>query len=845
MKHNNFIKIITLFTIFAVGSSVAFVSANKKEPVEVNAEQYVNNFDSYTYSGSYYSSFNFNAQEGLNNALRQNLTSLIHPKGWYTYSGAGADELGSILQYADQDPTNSSNMIYLYTRDSVKKNGAVSWNREHCWPQSLSNDCWGTSKGGGSDLLHIRPTYQSSNSTRGNCLYGEVTNGTEKSYNGMFYGYLGGGYFEPLDSVKGDVARIIMYTWVAYKNHYTNLPDVTNVFRDYDTLLTWHTQDRPDVMEGNRNDYSETSIQLNRNPFVDHPELAWKIFGNSASSSVKSACVEAYPADGSATPINPTGISLNKTTLSLSVGNQYTLVASLTPSGATGTITWSSNNTSVASVSSTGKVTANSAGTAIINAHVGSYSATCIVTVSSSGGTATGSLELASSISVGDTVYLTANDSNKQYVGPSSSSTVYGVGEEFTGEPDSSKCALEVQDGNSSNTYAFKIKEGTNANKYLSWSSGNSLAVASSITANSSWRVSFSSNNVATISNASDNTRVIWWNVGSPRFACYTGKTAGSSYHATQLWKLVSSSSSTGPDEYLKDLTTYATIHGREAETNISNIDFSEQGYENGEKITTVAIDSNITLVCNKNSGSTAPAYYNTGESLRIYGGNTMTLSATNGTISKIEFTIASGSVSSFNLSSGSFTGDIWNGGANSVVFTNKDSSGHVRVAEIKITCSQGTASVDNVAIRFGASISQVNWNNIKNHDGWTIADYGVMMLKKATLQGYGKSSIAQAYKDGKAVSVVNKTKNGAAYSDPYLTSSIYSFTAKLTFANVADYDELIVAAPFVVVSSEYYFLNEVEFSVNTLASYYLNNPTYMGGSNLSNVALTYLSTAH
>lgn len=64
--------------------------------------------------------------------------------------------------------------------------------------------------------------------------------------------------------------------------------------------------DKPDVLEGNRNNYAEGSIQGNRNPFVDHPELAWKIFGDSASSAVKNACMEAYPADGgSSTPPTP------------------------------------------------------------------------------------------------------------------------------------------------------------------------------------------------------------------------------------------------------------------------------------------------------------------------------------------------------------------------------------------------------------------------------------------------------------------------------------------------------------------------------------------------------------
>ena len=74
------------------------------------------------------------------------LTSLIHPSGWYTYGSTGSDHLDSVLQDADEDPTNPNNMIFLYTRNSVAKCHSISasgpWNREHVWPQSLSNGCW-------------------------------------------------------------------------------------------------------------------------------------------------------------------------------------------------------------------------------------------------------------------------------------------------------------------------------------------------------------------------------------------------------------------------------------------------------------------------------------------------------------------------------------------------------------------------------------------------------------------------------------------------------------------------------------------------------------------------------
>ena len=295
----------TLTAVFALGLGVAAVKTSNQTFSVVEAEQHKENYEDYRYSGTYYDNIDFKGTEGLNGSIRTSLTTLIHPKGWYTYGSTGSDHLDSVLQDADEDPTNPSNMIFLYTRNSVKKCHSISangpWNREHVWPQSLSNNCWGTSNAG-TDLLHIRPTYETTNNTRGNDKYGDTNKSGKKTITvdgtAMEYGWSNGSYFEPLDSVKGDVARIIMYTWVAYKNHYGALPNITNVFQSYDTMIKWHTMDRPDASEGLRNNYSQTSIQKNRNPFVDHPELAWKIFGENCSTDVVNQCKAVYTEDG-------------------------------------------------------------------------------------------------------------------------------------------------------------------------------------------------------------------------------------------------------------------------------------------------------------------------------------------------------------------------------------------------------------------------------------------------------------------------------------------------------------------------------------------------------------------
>ncbi|HVJ49400.1 Ig-like domain-containing protein [Desulfitobacterium sp.] len=79
-----------------------------------------------------------------------------------------------------------------------------------------------------------------------------------------------------------------------------------------------------------------------------------------------------------------TGVSLNKASDSIAVGASDTLVATITPTNATNqNVTWTSSNTGIATVDSTGKITGIAAG--MVNVTVktvdGNYTATCEVTI--------------------------------------------------------------------------------------------------------------------------------------------------------------------------------------------------------------------------------------------------------------------------------------------------------------------------------------------------------------------------------------------------------------------------------------------------------------------------------
>ena len=77
-----------------------------------------------------------------------------------------------------------------------------------------------------------------------------------------------------------------------------------------------------------------------------------------------------------------TSVTLNYTKYSLKVGQSKTLVATVNPASSKGTVKWYSSNNKIATVSSTGKVTAKKAGTVTITAKTSNgLKATCKVTV--------------------------------------------------------------------------------------------------------------------------------------------------------------------------------------------------------------------------------------------------------------------------------------------------------------------------------------------------------------------------------------------------------------------------------------------------------------------------------
>ena len=292
---------------------------------------------------------------------------------------------------------------------NYSKEGDV-YNREHSVPKSWFSEA----QPAHDDLVHLVPTDGYVNNKRGNYAFGEVATASysyklqARSYNGVQYqeeGYSKLGtpksingvscpaspVFEPADQYKGDFARIYFYFAVRYGNNSncrattgdggaifkSSYTDANPYLTDYGKalLLKWHNQDPVSEKETTRNDGIE-SIQGNRNPFVDYPEWVDKVFNHTSGTD---------PVVNSVT-VSPSTLSLNLT--NNTTGNLTATVS--VSNGAAQTVNWTTSNSNVATVNSSGVVTAVGVGTATITATStvnSNKKDTCTVTVTESGST--------------------------------------------------------------------------------------------------------------------------------------------------------------------------------------------------------------------------------------------------------------------------------------------------------------------------------------------------------------------------------------------------------------------------------------------------------------------------
>ena len=118
----------------------------------------------------------------------------------------------------------------------------------------------------------------------------------------------------------------------------------------------------------------------------------------------------------------------------------------------------------------------------------------------------------------------------------------------------------------------------------------------------------------------------------------------------------------------------------------------ADLGFANGALVETITLDENVTLTFEKGGASTAPAYYTSGEAVRLYqNGAIMNVSANGRTISSIEITFAD-NMYYLAADSGELTEEAavrtWTGSAETVKFTctGTDKNHRAYIQAIKVT---------------------------------------------------------------------------------------------------------------------------------------------------------------
>ncbi len=199
------------------------------------------------------------------------------------------DEVWSALAVTDVAPDDDGRVLLFYSGrtaavgDKVSDrlnpdHGPDSWNREHLWPRGRGV---GDDGPAATDLHHIRASDVTCNAERGDRGFGRGGSLIEACRFRR-----DGDSIEPRAGIRGDVARMLFYMDVRYDGTGGG-PDLRLVrgpgdgegeLGDLCRLLAWHSSD---PLEGSELDRHRRIVaeQGNRNPFVDRPDLATKLYG--------------------------------------------------------------------------------------------------------------------------------------------------------------------------------------------------------------------------------------------------------------------------------------------------------------------------------------------------------------------------------------------------------------------------------------------------------------------------------------------------------------------------------------------------------------------------------------
>ena len=182
----------------------------------------------------------------------------------------------SRFESADESFSETNKVLTIYPRRNYLKTAHVSgnqggtWNREHTYPQSK------ISGAAVNDNHHIFADDWKTNNIRSNFKFGIVnktdTTRVRDSNNLITDNYVAGGFFEPNDAAKGEVARATLYmdTYYGYA--------IDGNFQTTEMAILWALNYPATDRDMQRNNRVYTN-QGNRNPYVDSPALICRVYG--------------------------------------------------------------------------------------------------------------------------------------------------------------------------------------------------------------------------------------------------------------------------------------------------------------------------------------------------------------------------------------------------------------------------------------------------------------------------------------------------------------------------------------------------------------------------------------
>lgn len=720
-----------------------------------------------------------------------------------------------------------SNEVYNLSTDSGASatSEGGGFNREHTIPQSW----FAKASPMVSDIYHIYPTDIYVNNQRSSYMYDDVSSTQKNFYNGSKLGtgtiYNNKTTFEIADEYKGDIARGYFYMAIRYSDKLSawTAGEASNVFSSSYPYLTskaisvftkWAHDDPVSDKEMLRNEETY-KLQNNRNPFIDHPEWVDTIWQNNYTDSKTNT-------QYTLSDVNQAISSLSTSSTNDTIYKTYNKYCRLTVEDKE-KVTNTSKLFSLVESKSNSSIDLDSYWPNVIQTYNSTYKNSSGSNSGSNNGNSNSNdfvfnkVTSTSSLKQGDSI-LIVYESNSYAISTSQGSNNRGaasvsISNNTISNVSDSIEVIKLEKGSSSNSCRLKVSSG-----YLCVpSNANKLTTTSNTDTSIDWTITIS-NGIATIRNVKYSSRYLQFNTSSKVFAGYSNTQKNVS-----IYKMNGSSSSNSSD--------YTSQFENESTSAKLGLNYSISTSSNGATVDTItkssfqatsgSLNDYVSFSSAKGGASTNPQVYN--NIIRIYqNGGKFTVSAKNNArltkivlgsqmSTKVTYSIDGGSESSQN--SISQNGKLTISGLNAK-------------SNVVFTC-KGTSSSQRLYVNYLAVTYEIDGKEVTTY---TYSDVSM------TFNGSISSSLYNSLKSlGNSVSFGVRIKSGSTYSNYQITPSLNgsNYVISRTF-NVSsnDYSLNYTAQVYVSINGDYYYMNEVSYSINSLVEYYISNASSLGISN-------------